>query len=379
MSEKHKLQEKIFHCGETYFQSLLEDINKAKKSIDIEVYIFSKDNLGKKILKELIAATKRKKIRIRLLVDGAGTPFWGGKLIRKLEKYGIKTKVFNPLPWEIWQWRRSSSKMPFLLHIFYMILKINSRNHRKSIIIDDKIAYVGSLNIDQRHLSKKNGGQNWRDTAVRLKGCDLKNISVAFNKAWDHNIWQTKIDKLVNNINNKIRLNNTAKTRIMLYRNLLKTLGKAKNRVWITNAYFIPNNLFLKKIKKLARAGVDVRIIVPKKSDIPSMQWAASSLYEKLLNSGVKIYEYSPSMLHAKTIIIDDWVVLGSSNLNHRSLLHDLEIDIKIESEQAKEDVISQFKQDQANSETTELSSIPKRKVHKKIIGNIIVFLKYWV
>ena len=378
MNRNIKLSEKIFHNGESYFNSLLEDIKNAKKSIDIEVYIFTQDKLGKKIIESLITAKQKQKIKIRLLVDGAGSPFWGGRLIRRLEQYGIKTKVYNPLPWQIWQWHRTSTKLPILLNILHMFTRINSRNHRKSIVIDDKIAYIGSLNFDQRHLSKKNGGQNWRDTAARISGCNLEGIKTAFNKAWEQNIWQNKMEKIVTNINQKFRINNTIKNRLRLFRNLLKRLSKAKKRVWITNAYFIPNNLFLKKIRKLAERGIEVRIIVPKISDVAPVQWATNSLYEKLLKSNVKIYEYNASILHAKIMVIDDWVLLGSSNLNHRSLLHDLEVDINIESDQAKDEIISQFQKDVLNSDEISMSTIPKKLWFQRFMGRICVLMRYW-
>jgi cardiolipin synthase len=376
--KKTQIREQIFHNGETYFKSLLEDIKSAKHSIDIEVYIFSQDNLGKKIINSLIAAQKKNKIKIRLLVDGAGSPFWGGKIARKLEQYGIKTKVFNPLPWQIWQWRITSTKLPILLSICHMFMKINCRNHRKSIIIDDKIAYIGSLNVDQRHLSQRNGGQNWRDTAVRISGCNLDSIKQAYNKAWEQNIWQSRIEKIVTSMNNKFRLNNNVKRRFQLYRNLLKRMSKAKKRVWITNAYFIPNNLFIKKIMKLSENGIDVRIIVPKISDVAPVQWATTSLYEKLLKSGIKIYEYNASILHAKTIVIDDWIMLGSSNLNHRSLIHDLEVDINIESTSARREILRQFSEDIRNSDEITLATIPYKNLLQRLMGKICVMLRYW-
>lgn len=377
MTNTQKVQEKVFHNGESYFSSLLHDIQQAKQSIDIEVYIFTKDRLGRRILRALLAAAKQRKLRVRLLVDGVGSPFWGGKLVRQLEKSGIKTKVFHPLPWDIGQWQRSTTRLPFLLHILYMFSKINSRNHRKSVIIDGKIAYIGSINIDKRHLSRHSGGQNWRDTAIRLKGYDLAAMLEAFNSAWDQrHQWGHSFEKLCQN---KIRLNYQPKARFFYYKSLLKALAKAKHRVWITNAYFIPNHLFLLKIKKLSKQGIDVRLIVTEKSDIQGMKWAANSLYNNLLHAGIKIYEYKPSILHAKTIIIDDHVIVGSSNLNHRSLLHDLEVDVAVESTEAKKAVIEQFLLDIAHSQTITLENIPVMSWYQRCIGGFFVFFKYWM
>lgn len=379
MRPKGNLQEKIFHCGEHYFESLLSDIKTAKHSIDIEVYTFSQDKLGRRIIKALLQARRAKKLKIRLLVDGAGSPRWGGKIIKKLTENGIKTKVFHPFPWGVWQWRLSSTKLSLPLHMLYLVFNMNSRNHRKSILIDNKIAYIGSLNIDQRHLSSANGGQNWRDTAVRIKGANFNSITGAFNKAWEQQPWQQKIDKIVHNFNKNIKLNTSWAKRYLLYKSLLRKVAKAKTRIWITNAYFVPNHLLLKKLKKLASSGIDIRIILPQKSDVAAMQWAGNTFYCKLIKSGIKIYEYKPSVLHAKTIIIDDWMQVGSSNLNHRSLLHDLEIDFIIGSHSAKEQLIRQFLLDQNNSQEITLTSIPKIKFYQRIIGNMFVLCKYWV
>ena len=286
------LNEKVFNNSDEYFSHLLSDIKSARKSVDIEVYIFNHDLIGKKIIDALIQARKQRKIKIRLLIDGVGTAFWAKSLVKSLKKHGIKTRVYNPCPWRVWQWKISAANLPFLLNIFYFILKINSRNHRKSIIIDNSIAYFGSMNIDQRHLSKCNGGQSWRDTAVRMQNINLSKINNAFNSAWENKNWHKQIDKVVTKINSKFRINNTWKRRYMLYKSLLRKLAKAKSRIWITNPYFIPNRSFISLLKKIAAKGVDVCIVLPKKSDLPFMNWAMSCFYEDLIHSKVKIYEY---------------------------------------------------------------------------------------
>jgi cardiolipin synthase A/B len=375
----NNITETIFHCGEQYFNSILQDIEGAREFIDIQIYTFSQDKLGTQIAEALIAAKKQHNVTIRLIVDGAGSPFWAGKLVKNLESHGISTKVFNPYPWSLWQWKRSSIKLPIFKHVIYLILRINSRNHRKSILIDNKIAYIGSMNIDQRHLSIKNGGQNWRDTAVRLQEINFSSMKEAFNNVWDQKTQQYKIDKILENLNSKFRLNNNIKTRFVLYKNLLKRIGKAKNKVWITNAYFIPNNLFLRCIKKSAQKGVDVRIILPNKSDVEGIKWATYIFYKKLIKSGIKIYAYEPSILHAKTIIIDNWFLVGTSNLNHRSLLHDLEIDIEIQSDSAKQKILEQYEEDFTQSKLITLSNLPKTNLIQKIVGRLFMLFKYMV
>lgn len=263
-----------------------------------------------------------------------------------------------------------------LKHFIYLIMRMNSRNHRKSILIDNKVAYIGSMNIDQRHLSVKNGGQNWRDTAVRLQEINFSSMQAAFNNAWEQN---SNNYNILETLNSKFRLNHNIKTRFILYKNLLKRIGKAKQKIWITNPYFIPNNLFIRRIKKSAQNGVDVRIILPHKSDVEGMKWATYNFYNRLIKDGIKIYEYEPSILHAKTIIIDDWFLVGTSNLNHRSLLHDLEIDIEIHSASAKQKILDQYEEDFAKSKLITLNNIPKTNLIQKMVGGLFMLFKYMV
>ena len=220
---ENNVHETIFHCADDYFESVIQDINAAKKNVDIQMYTFTQDKLGQKIMDALLSAHRNRNVSIRLIVDGAGSPFWGGKLVKKMESYGIKTKVFNPYPWGIWQWRRSNIQSSFLKHVWQLIIKINSRNHRKSILIDDRIMYIGSMNIDQRHLSFKSGGQNWRDTAIRIQGKNFASIKDAFNNVWEQKKAKN-IEHMIHSLNSKFKLNHNLKTRIRLYRNLLKTL-----------------------------------------------------------------------------------------------------------------------------------------------------------
>ncbi len=373
-------KEHVFFDGDAYFDNLLLAISEAKHSIDLETYIFEPDALGKRIATSLIAAAKRG-VKIRVLVDGAGTPSWGGNLTRQLEKAGIETRIFHPLPWRLWQWGRSHVRVPALLKIVYFAAKINSRNHRKVCMIDHHIAFIGSNNIAQCHLSEKNGGKNWRDTAVRLENSQMPNLLNAFEAAWSHTAIQERIRELFKSVrrNPTFRLNNTWHRRRVLQKNLLMRIRKATERIWITNAYFVPDNFILKALKDLAEKKIDVKILIPKKSDVLFMPWATATFYENLLRSGARIFEYLPSMLHAKTLIIDDWYLVGSSNLNHRSLLHDLEVDINLTSPEVKSALERQFLIDLGKSREVTHESWQKRHWFKRMIGRLVLYLKYWI
>lgn len=381
MTRHDALEEHVFGSGSAYFQALIHDINHATHTIDLETYIFSRDSLGKRIVQALCEAAKRGVI-VRVLVDGAGSPFWSATFARRLEKAGVKTRVFHPFPWQLWNWSRAVNKTHFLLKGFFLFFTANSRNHRKICVIDYKIAYVGSINITQCHLTLAEGGKNWRDTAVRLTQIDLSELSKAFEIAWTHRTIKERLRDAFQHIRNepRMRLNYTRHRRRILYRNLLRRIRLCQRRIWITNAYFVPDNFLLKRLKDAAFNGVDVRILLPQKSNITVVQWASSTFYYSLLKAGIKIYEYSPGMLHAKSLILDDWMLIGSSNLNHRSLLHDLEADITLFTEQAKKSLEQLFLKDLTESKQLHFTQWSRvRSLHKRILGQLALYLKYWI
>jgi len=379
-TDKDNNNEKIFFTGENYFTSLFSDIKSAKKSIELETYIFSIDKLGKQIIENLTEATKRGVI-VRVLVDGAGTPYWDNPNIEQLENAGAEIRVFHPFPWSLWQWSRSKVHARSLLKAIHLLLKINSRNHRKVSIIDKKIAYVGSFNISQNHLDKNQNGKTWRDTGIRLNNIDLQELSKAFESAWTYVPIKERIRHFFHHVraNPIIRLNNTRHRRRILYKNLLKRIKNCKDRIWITNAYFVPDNFLLRQLIEAARRGVDVRILLPKESDVTFMPWASKAFYERLLRSGIRIFEYLPSVLHAKTLILDDWMTIGSSNLNHRSLLHDLEVDVNIRTQKSKEILEKQFLMDLQNAKEVSLEGWQKRPWYQRIVGWALLYLKYMI
>ncbi len=373
--------EQIFVSGSHHFEALLSDIAKAKHSIDLETYLFHYDHLGIRVATALSEAAKRG-VKVRVMVDGAGSPYWTTNFARLLESSGVSTKVFHPFPWQLWNWSRSVVKLPLMLKWIYFLLKANFRNHRKVCIIDDNIAYIGSLNISKCHLAQSEGGDGWRDTSARLEAMDLTEFNKAFDAAWNHRTIKERLRDAFAHIRSDppIRLNYTRHRRRILYKNLLRKLSNCKRRIWITNAYFVPSNVLLRRLKEAASNGVDVRILLPQKSDILVMPWASSTFYYSLLAAGVKIFEYLPSMLHAKTLILDDWVLVGSSNLNHRSLLHDLEADIKIHNQHSKHYLIQRFQEDLQQSREVSLDSWHiQRPIRQRLLGRLVLYLKYWI
>lgn len=374
-------EEQILIDGEHFFESLIDDIDRAKTNIDLETFIFDHDATGKQVAEALCRAATRG-VLVRILVDGAGSPYWSTTFARTLEKSNIKTKVFHPFPWQFWNWSRSVTRKPFLLNSIYLLLKSNSRNHRKTCLIDNNIAYIGSVNITHCHLKKEAGGKNWRDTSVRLSNINLNELYKAFEIAWTQRTITERLRDTFKHVRcePRVRLNYTRHRRRILHKNLLRRMRLCQQRIWITNAYFVPDNVLLKRLKDAAKNGVDVRILLPKKSNILIVEWASSTFYSNLLDAGIKIYEYLPGMLHAKSLILDDWMLIGSSNLNHRSLLHDLEVDVTLFTDDAKKTLEQIFLTDLTQSSKLELNHWQSnRSLPRRILGRMALYLKYWI
>ncbi len=366
--------------GEEYFNALLEDINNARFEILLESYIFSHDRLGRKVTQALCNAAKRGVV-VKVMVDGVGTPLWAATLAQNLEEAGVQTRVYHAYPWSWRNWHRSLTPIKHTGKWLSLLKRINKRNHRKTCIIDEHIVFAGSFNISASHLPAHKGGQNWHDAAVKLPYHNCQHVKDAFLDAWQGVSFKNRLQRRWDDSNPDpmIRLNNTRYKRRMIYRELLGRIKKSERRIWITNAYFVPSNRLLSRLIRAARRGVDVQILLPKKSDIFYMPWASSAFYLRLLKAQVRIFEFDQGILHAKTIIIDDWMQAGSSNLNSRSLLHDLEIDITLKDSLAKQQLIEHFVNQTQQAHEVDLQTLAKQAWYKKLLGRLALIIRHFI
>jgi len=176
-----------------------------------------------------------------------------------------------------------------------------------------------------------------------------------------------------------VRLNRTLRLRRKLYRDLLWRIGAARERIWLTNAYFVPKGRLLRALMAAARRGVDVRLLIPERCDHAVMYWIAASFYGLLLRAGVQIHEYQPAMLHAKTALIDGWATVGSTNLNHRSLMHDLEADVVLALPASLDALATAFRDDCTQAIAVDRSRIARRRRWQVLIGRLAFLMRYWL
>ncbi|MES3036796.1 MAG: phosphatidylserine/phosphatidylglycerophosphate/cardiolipin synthase family protein [Bdellovibrionota bacterium] len=349
----------FFHEGDEYFASVISDVRRAKNSIHLETYIFDRSVLAQSLFDEFGAAVLRG-VSVRMVVDGFGSLGALDFISRECEKKNISLRIYKPL-FRSWGWF-FRFWTPNISRLGSVIKNLHRRNHRKVILIDSEIAYVGSYNISVVHSRKYFKDSVWRDTGVRLTGSEIEVLQTSFREVWsaaDQSFIQP-LKKLPSRIIDRylrykpqaslFRINFQPLHRRWLYRDLLQRIRRSEHHVRIVTAYFLPRRSLLRALQKATDRGVKVEIVLPYLTDVPLVKWAAKALIDQLVAHGVKVFEYQNRVLHAKYTIIDQWASVGSLNYNHRSFLHDLEVEAVFENEKDVANLANQFALDTENS-----------------------------
>lgn len=376
----------LFFKGDAYFQALGEHITNAKNRVWLESYIFDLDPIGLRLIKSLSSAKKRG-VDVRIMVDGIGSFNWLNQLEHRCLTENLSFRSYHPLP----RFAQENFSWKGLRRWLLFFKRMNKRNHRKIALIDDNKVFVGSFNISQVHSQEFMGPQAWRDSGalVTLSSShpELRVIEKAFLKTWSRSRSRDYKPRRFSKKNRTkwlrppqvFRLNQNPWWRFLLNRNLKKKFRSATKRIWITNAYFVPRGSIVRLLKKAARKQVEVKLLLPKTTDVWFVRQASLSLYSRLLKAGVRIFEYQVSVLHAKTMLIDDWASVGSHNLNHRSLLHDLEIEVGITDTTAIESLQVQWEKDLLCAKEVKVEDLGERTFLDIMISRIFWWLRYWL
>ncbi len=378
------LREEVFVRGDDFFNSLEENIRAAQKTVLIESYIFDYDELGKRFV-QLLSETARRGVEVRLVLDGIGT--WGSLKFFHLEllSAGVKVGVYNQVSFlSLLRAALISSKTGTFKRLFQWS---NRRNHHKLCIIDGKTAWLGSMNITAKHLEIPGKAPAWRDTGVAIEGPEVAILMRDFERTWESTMTGFDASRKVKRWyesrltpeNSLVKVNSTGYLRRKNYLQLLATLNKAEKRIWITNAYFVPPGGLVRALRDAARRGVEVKVILPRDTDIFFMPWVSERYCYRLQATGIRIYQYQASILHAKTMVIDDIAIVGSTNLNHRSLLHDLEVDVILSSTQAVGTMVKAFEDDLVQSREFAIEEWMQSPLYRRIGGTLALYFRYWL
>lgn len=288
----------LLNGGSEAFPRMLAAIAKARSRIHLEVYAFEREGVGEQFLHALQAAAKRG-LRVRVIVDGWGSILDSGYIAAVLRKAGCEVKIYNP-PWNL-----------FLGRIW--------RNHRKILLVDDRLAFVGGINIgDQYAAQGKRLG--WADLAVEIRGSACQQLV--------RRIWGGMGRAPVRDV--RVMMPGLGGGQ-RLRRRYLKAIGRAQKKVSLAHAYFLPDRRLVRSLTSAARRGVEVVLLLAGRSDVPFARPATMRLYRKFLNAGVQIFEWSESVMHAKALVVDERrLLVGSFNLDPLSLVN-LEVLVDVE------------------------------------------------
>jgi cardiolipin synthase A/B len=317
----------LLENGEQFFPRVFDAIANAEREVIVETFILFEDPVGEGLRDALIAAARRG-AKVDLMIDGFGSPDLSEKFMHALTSAGVKVRVFDP-------------GKP----VFGRRLNVFRRMHRKIVVIDGARAFVGGINYSVDHMIES-GPKSKQDYAVELTGPIVSEIhrfvlhAIAVGgkgAGWfrrrlkaahdDRTTHTGEADLLFVTRDNRRHTND-------IERHYRAAIRAARQRVVIANAYFFPGYRLIKEMRRAARRGVDVRLILQGEPDMPIVKVAASMLYHHLLNAGVRIYEYCERPLHGKVALMDDrWSTVGSSNLDPLSLSLNLEANVVVRDE----------------------------------------------
>jgi len=313
--------------GDEVFPSMLEAIDAARTSVRLETYIYAADALGQRFRDALARACERG-VSVKVLVDGLGSLAVPAEFWAPLQACGGEVRVFNPV----------------------VLRRMSIRNHRKLLVCDDHTAYVGGFNISTKY--EGDGVRcGWCDLGLKMKGPLAVRLAASFDEMFDRAAFRHKPFMRLRRFNAKravpgraeqILLSGPGRGRSPIKRALMKDIAQARD-VKIIAAYFLPTWALRRALARVVRRGGRVQLILAGKSDVVVSQLAGRSLYRRFLNAGVEIFEYQPQILHAKLIIVDDVVYIGSANLDQRSLQINYELMIRFDSPEISEQARAAF------------------------------------
>lgn len=304
---------RVYVRGNDKFEDLLFDIRHAQKFIHIQYFIFRDDVLGRRIRDALVEAAERG-VEVRLLFDDMGCFTVRRGFFKEMKARGVEVRAFM----RIFQFRPS--------------WRLNFRNHRKIVVIDGQVGYIGGMNVADRYVDGDKD-LSWRDTHMRVAGPAVHGLQMSFSIDWCYESKNVLSDEKY-----FPHLSPTGETGVQVILSgptgpwntvammCEKIVSMAHDYVYIQTPYFLPTDSLVYALQVAALSGVDVRVMIPNHTDWVVMRWGSFSYISQMLSAGVKIYLYQPGMLHAKTIVVDDELVsIGSANFDFRSFEHNFE------------------------------------------------------
>lgn len=355
----------LLHNGEGKFPQVIKDLQDARHSIHIEYYIYENDVIGNRI-KDLLVMKAKEGVKVRLIYDAFGSRSIRRRFLRELISSGVEAYPFNRIRFQP------------------LANRLNYRNHRKIIVVDGHLGFVGGINISDRYINDpKAMGRKiyWRDSHFRIAGPGVQHLQYLFFCDWNfcaHQKLQPEpayfIDRPHAGANESVQIAasgpDSPTSTVML--SLLKAINLAKKEILLTTPYFIPGETILNALKVAALGGVSVRILAPGISDSLLVNAAAWSYFDDLLRSGVEIFLYRKGFIHVKTMVVDDNLsIVGTANMDYRSFDLNFEVNAVVYGEKLAGELRASFLSDLEDAEQIQASAWHRRPFFKKLAERI--------
>jgi cardiolipin synthase len=356
--------------GPATYDAMFAAIESAKDHINMETYIIEDDEIGQHFA-QLLIDKQKSGVQVNLLYDSVGSISTPKEFFSKLKDSGINVLEYNPVN-------------PLIARKGW---QVNQRDHRKLLIIDGQVAFVGGINISSVYSSgsfgkgirKKtktaDGMQRWRDTHLRMEGPVVAGFQKMFLDVWNQQKGEPLTSKnyfpvLKNQGSEIVRAigSKPEEPYSQIYVTLLSAINSAETQVLLTNAYFVPDEKLLSALKEAVERGVEVKLLLPEKTDSAMVFYASRSYYDELLSANVQIYERQGALLHAKTALIDGvWSTVGSTNLDWRSFTNNQEINAVVLGQVFGDQMQAMFNHDLQLSKSITLDAWRQRSVVSRI------------
>ena len=329
----------VLRDGGGTYPAMLEAITAAKKSINLETYILAADLTGDRFKLALVERA-RAGVAVRIIYDAVGSFGLPTAWVDDLRAAGAEVIDFNPIA----PWRAR--------------FNLSHRDHRKSLIIDDEVAFTGGLNIANDYAAVADGGAGWHDMHCRVRGPIVYDLARLFRRTWIRS-GGTAFPPVTRSKGSgggtafvRLLVNTARRQRTAIRRTYLHVIRTARETLRIENAYFLPDRGLRRAMTRAAARGVDVQVIVPGRSDVKLIEWASLYVLRRLTRRGVKVLRWRGAMMHAKTAVVDGmWSTIGSYNFDAQSRFNNLELCVEILDSEVAKALVAEFEHDVANCE----------------------------
>jgi cardiolipin synthase len=355
--------------GGEAFPAWLAAIDQARFRISMEMYIFNDDAIGRRFA-EALARAARRGVEVRLLYDSIGCRHCPAAFFERLREEGVLAIPYHP--YRLWRPR------------FWTLLR---RNHRKTLVCDGEVAFTGGINISTCWCSASEGGDGWHDAAVEVRGPAVASIEAVFLRTWNWRAkrrWRLKRGSLVRppspagHVPLAVIANGELVDRFSIRRAALHAIRAALGRIYLASPYFVPDPGFLRSLANAATRGVDVRLLVPKNSDTQTVDMASRATYSRLLPAGVRIFQHHP-VVHTKALLVDaDFVSLGSYNIDHRSLVYNLELVVNALDREHNQKVAAMLESDMVAAREIRWEDFRRRSLFTRLLERLAYAFRHW-